>query len=207
MNTLFTIGHSNHSAKTLLELLGQHSVQVVADVRSKPYSARFQQFNRPELKRTLKENGIRYVFLGHELGARREESDCYIKGQARYDLVAKTSAFEEGLDRLLKGLERYRIALMCAEKDPLTCHRTILVCRHLRGRGFSIQHILANGSIETNEAAEQRLLSLLGKQQPSLFVSHTQLIEQAYDEQGLKIAFRQATSIPEEEELPSARIA
>src|SRR5712692_1910478 len=165
MNTLFTIGHSNHSIEVLVELLRQHAVQAVADVRSRPYSGRFPQFNRPVLKRELKESGLRYVFLGLELGARREESCCYVEGQARYDLVAKTNAFAEGLDRVIKGLSRYRIALLCAEKDPLTCHRTILVCRHLRWKGFPIQHILADGTLELHEAAENRLLSLLGKKE------------------------------------------
>ena len=162
MNTLFTIGHSNHEMGVLVELLGRHLVQVVADVRSQPYSARLPQFNRSALKLALRANGLQYVFLGHELGARRDEASCYVDGQARYDLVSKTDAFAEGLDRVLRGLRKYRIALLCAEMDPLTCHRTILVCRHLRGRGFPIQHILADGSLESHEAAENRLLGKLG---------------------------------------------
>ncbi len=199
MNTLFTIGHSNHEIAALVELLRRHAVQVVADVRSQPFSARFPHFNRSALKLALRANGLQYVFLGRELGARREEAWCYVEGQARYDLVAKTDAFAEGLDRVLKGLRKYCVALLCAEMDPLTCHRTILVCRHLRGRGFPIQHILADGSLESHEAAEDRLLEKLGKMQPSLFATHEQLVEQAYDEQGYKIAFRQTNPVSEEE--------
>jgi len=199
MNTLFTIGHSNHEIGVLLELLRRHSVHAVSDVRSQPYSSRFPQFNQPLLKRELEAIGLRYVFLGHELGARREEACCYVDGLARYDLVAKTDAFAKGLDRVLRGLMKYRIALLCAERDPLTCHRTILVCRNLRGKGFPIQHILADGSLESHEAAENRMLGMLGKDQLSLFATHEQLLEQAYDEQGQKIAFRQTNWASEEE--------
>jgi uncharacterized protein (DUF488 family) len=204
VNTLFTIGHSNHETIVLLHLLRTHAVQAVADVRSHPYSSRFPQFNAPVLERNLKESGLLYAFLGRELGARREEPCCYVDGQARYDLVAKTSAFAEGLDRVLKGLANYRLALLCAEKDPLTCHRTILVCRHLRSKGFPIQHILPDGSLESHEAAENRLLILLGKEQPSLFATREQLIEEAYDEQGRHIAFRQTNRAFEEDLQPTA---
>jgi len=205
MNTLFTIGHSNHEIGTLVELMRRHGVQAVADVRSQPYSGRFPQFNQPVLKLALRASGMRYVFLGQELGARREEACCYVEGQARYDLVAKTDAFAEGLERVLKGLKKHRIALLCAERDPLTCHRAILVCRHLRGKGFPIKHILADGSLESHEAAEQRLLGMQGKTQPSLFATHDQLMEQAYDEQGYKIAFRQTNWVSEEELQPTGR--
>lgn len=199
MNTLFTIGHSNHEFTALLDLLLRHGVQVVVDVRSHPFSARFPHFSRPVLERALKESGLQYVFLGRELGARREEPECYVEGQARYDLVAKSAAFAEGLQRVLKGLVKYRAALLCAEKDPLTCHRAILICRHLRGHAFPIQHIHADGSLESHEQAEERLLSQLGLSQPSLFDTHERQVEQAYDEQGLKIAYRQNATLPEDE--------
>jgi uncharacterized protein (DUF488 family) len=205
MNTLFTIGHSTHELSTFLGLLGMHSLQAVADVRSQPVSFRFPQFSRPALEKSLKANHVRYVFLGHELGARREEECCYLDGQARYELVAKTSAFHDGIMRVLKGVKKYRLALMCAEKDPITCHRTILVCRHLRGKGFSIQHILSDGKLESHEELEERMLKMLGKSQPSLFASREQLVEQAYEEQGGKIAYRQSPDTPEEE-LNATRI-
>ena len=104
MNTLYTIGHSNHEIQAFLSLLSRHAIDVVADVRSKPYSARFPQFNSPALKKALAKSGMRYVFLGRELGARREEACCYVDGQARYELVAKTEAFAGGLKRILTGL-------------------------------------------------------------------------------------------------------
>jgi uncharacterized protein (DUF488 family) len=199
MNTLFTIGHSDHEMATLVELLRQHQVEVVADVRSQPYSARLPQFNRELLERGLQANGIQYVFLGRELGARRDEAECYIDGQARYELVAKTIAFAKGLQRIRNGLGKFNVALLCAEKDPLTCHRTILVCRHLRGLGFPIQHIHEDGSLESHEAAEERLLQITDDAEPFLFASRLEQIERAYDRQGLKIAYRQNTPAPEAE--------
>jgi uncharacterized protein (DUF488 family) len=199
MNPLFTIGYSNHDFPRLSGLLMHHGVQVVADVRSQPFSARYPQFNRPIFERSLKQLGLKYVFLGRELGARREEPECYFNGLARYDLVAKTPAFGEGIRRIVKGLDKYRIALLCAEKDPLTCHRTILVCRHLRGRGFPIHHILADGALESHEAAEERMLYLTGTAELSLFNSRAEQIEQAYDTQGLKIAFNQTGPLKDNE--------
>ncbi|MES1180303.1 MAG: DUF488 domain-containing protein [Verrucomicrobiota bacterium] len=199
MNTLFTIGHSDHELATLVQLLRQHKVAVVADVRSQPYSARLPQFNKELLERGLRENGLQYVFLGVELGARRDEAECYVDGQARYELVAKTIAFAKGLQRVRNGLGKFNVALLCAEKDPLTCHRTILVCRHLRGLGFPIQHIHEDGSLEPHEAAEERLLQITGDAEPFLFASHQEQIERAYDRQGLKIAYRQTPSEPEAE--------
>lgn len=185
--------------RLFLRLLRAHGVEAVADVRSQPFSARFPHFSRGELEKSLKQNAIRYVFLGNELGARRSETCCYLDGQARYDLVAKTSAFNEGIERVLKGLKKFRLALLCAEKDPITCHRTVLVCRHLRGRGFPIQHILSDGNLESHEQLEERMLKLLGKAQPSLFVSHAALVEEAYEEQGGRIAYRRSPNETDEE--------
>ncbi len=205
MNTLFTIGHSTHQLSGFIDLLLAHQIQAVADVRSRPFSARFPHFCQEPLEKSLREQGILYVFLGAELGARRSEASCYLDGQARYNLVAQTPAFHEGIERILKGLQKYRLALLCAEKDPITCHRTILVCRHLRGKGFPIQHILSDGKLESQVALEERMLTLLGKTEPSLFCSHDALVEQAYEEQGSKIAYRQSPH-DTEDELQATRV-
>ena len=199
MNTLFTIGHSDHELAALVDLLRRHRVEVVADVRSQPYSARFPRFNKDLLERGLGEHHIRYVFLGRELGARRDEPECYVDGVARYDLVAKTAAFTNGLLRVRNGIGESNLALLCAEKDPLTCHRTILVCRHLRGFGFPIQHIHEDGRLESHAAAEERLLQITGDAEPFLFASRQEQIERAYDRQGLKIAYRKTAPNPDDQ--------
>jgi uncharacterized protein (DUF488 family) len=204
MQELFTIGHSTHEAGEFVRLLRLHGITAVGDVRSSPFSQRLPQFNRPVLETLLKKEGIRYVFLGNELGARRSERECYVDGQARYGLIAQTEAFAEGIRRVLEGLQRFRLALMCSEKDPLTCHRTILVCRELRRRGVKISHILADGSLETHEALEKRLRVEQGLSEPSLFETPEQQLEEAYDKQGLKIAYRQGE--PEDTERESAHL-
>lgn len=155
---LLTIGHSNYEMKTFISLLQKHRVTAVADVRSSPYSRFLPHFNRAALKEALAKEKIRYVFLGQELGARPKKQECYVEGKAVYEKIAATEEFHEGIQRLLKGAKRHRISLMCAEKDPLTCHRAILVCQHLRHFDLHINHILRNGELESHGHLEQRML-------------------------------------------------
>jgi uncharacterized protein (DUF488 family) len=186
---LFTIGHSNLSIEDFVALLNMHGVTAVADVRSSPYSRYSPQFNREPLKLALSAIGIHYVFLGEELGARRSEESCYVADVARYERIAKTDAFQNGLQRLREGAAKHSIALMCAEKDPLTCHRTILICRSLRDQA-KITHILESGEIESQAQAESRLLKLLGLPERDLFRTREELLEDAYARQGEEIAYR-----------------
>ncbi|MBG1261777.1 DUF488 family protein [Nostoc commune] len=156
----FTIGHSNNSIETFIGLLKQHGVTAVADVRSSPYSRRFPQFNQASLKAELKTANIAYVPLCNELGARPKDRTCYVEGMARYELIAETEAFAIGLNRLIKGAQQHQITLMCAEQDPIVCHRAILVCPHLKKTGLQIQHIHKNGELELHEHLEGRLLKI-----------------------------------------------
>lgn len=193
---LYTIGHSDHAIETFISLLLHHGVSAIADVRSQPYSRLHGQFNREILKDLLKRAGIRYVFLGHELGARRSERESYREGQARYDLIAQLPAFQDGLDRLRRGLITHRIALLCSERDPITCHRMVLVCRHLRPDPITILHILEDGSTETMDQAETRLLESVRLPTDHLFRPRSELIEHAYDLQGGRIAYREPDAAP-----------
>ncbi|GAB4461151.1 MAG: hypothetical protein OHK0037_09650 [Elainellaceae cyanobacterium] len=156
---LYTIGHSNHSPDAFLALLRQHGITALADVRSHPYSRYLPHFTQPALKSLLDEAEIHYVFLGKELGARPHDPDCYDdQGKAPYEKIAATSQFQQGLQRVLNGTHTYQIALMCAEKDPLICHRAILVCQHLKSQYADIQHIGSDGSLEPHRDLETRLL-------------------------------------------------
>jgi uncharacterized protein (DUF488 family) len=189
--TIYTVGHSNVSAEAFVALLRQHGITAVADVRSHPYSRYLPHFSQPALKATLREAGLHYVFLGRELGARPDDASCYVNGRAVYARIAATPLFARGLERVRQGAATERIALLCAEKDPITCHRTILVCRHLRDPELAIRHILADGTLEEHGALEQRLLRLRGLDQLDLFNPRPldQLIEEAYDRQGEEIAY------------------
>jgi uncharacterized protein (DUF488 family) len=194
MKRMFTIGHSNHEIEHFAHLLTRHGISAIADVRSSPYSEYSPQFNREILQQRLQSFHIEYVFLGRELGARRTEETCYVSGQAKYDAIRRLPAFRHGLDRILEGVEQYTLALLCAEADPLACHRTILICPELKAvcPDLQIDHILGDGSLESHEQAEQRLVRL-HKLQPELFGEMTSvagLVRRAYDMQANRIAYR-----------------
>jgi uncharacterized protein (DUF488 family) len=198
MKTIYTIGHSTHTTEEFIRLLNLHAITAVGDVRSSPYSRFNPQFNRETLQKELKACKIAYVYLGDCLGPRSDDPACYINGKAEYNLIAETDQFAQGISRLKKGMIDHTIALMCSEKDPVSCHRMILVCRHLKGNDLQILHILQDGSLETNEAAEKRLMKLLKIPELELFADPDELIAQAYDAQGEKIAYRPADSIDSE---------
>lgn len=188
---LFTIGHSNHPLEAFLALLRVHRITAVGDVRSSPYSRFNPQYNRELLAASLRQAGLAYVFLGDDLGARRAEPECYEGGKARYERVAQLPRFRAGLDRVRRGTEAFRVALMCAEKDPLVCHRGVLICRHLREHG-PVYHIREDGSLEPHADAETRLLALCDLPAQDLFRSRAELVEEAYTIQGERIAYTES---------------
>ena len=185
---IFTIGHSAHEVAQFTDLLARHRIGAVADVRSVPYSRRHPQFNREELKGSLKACGIAYVYLGKELGARSNDPACHENGRVQFQKVAKATLFQSGIERILDGSQRMNIALMCAEKDPLDCHRTILIARELVGLGKDVNHILANGELETHHAAIDRLCKQLGIEE-DLLRPPEELENDAYSAQEDRIAY------------------
>ena len=189
---IYTIGHSNHSVERFVGLLRQHHITAVADVRSQPYSRFNPQFNRETLKRSLAEGGIRYAFLGEELGARSKDRSCYEGSRVSYARLAATDLFREGLQRLKTGMGEHTIAIMCAEKDPLECHRTILVSRQLTVQGIEVAHILESGSLEPHAHALVRLRRQLRIPEHDMFRSDEQLSGEAYELQGQRIAYVEA---------------
>lgn len=195
MKPVFTIGHSLHEIDAFIDLLHRHGIEAVADVRSHPYSKRLSQFSKAELQRALKASGIQYVFLGQELGARRTERACYVDGQAKYELIAQLPAFAEGIRRIQAGAERMSLSLMCAEKDPITCHRTIMVCRELAKLGLDVKHILDDGRLESHDDAQKRMMIEEGFVPGQLDIfggsDDTDSLALAYEKRGLKIAYRE----------------
>jgi uncharacterized protein (DUF488 family) len=198
---IFTIGHSNHTIEQFILLLKQHQITALVDVRSMPYSRYNQQYNKEKLQGELNKNNIEYRFFGKELGARSENPNCYIGNKAVYEKIARTEEFLSGLERVKKGLNQYNIALMCAEKDPINCHRAILISRYLKKKEIEILHILPNGQLESQTELEKRLIALFDlnlSQQLNLFdqninltKSEYELTEEAYALQGEKIAYLQ----------------
>ena len=147
MTTVFTVGHSNHTPDTFAALLRLHRINAIADVRSSPYSRFAPQFNKDVIAGLLSGNRIVYVFLGNYLGARPNDPFCYRNGAINFSRLCQMDYFQEGLDRVRKGAAQYNLALLCTEKDPIQCHRMILVCRHLRAKDTVIKHILENGDL------------------------------------------------------------
>jgi uncharacterized protein (DUF488 family) len=189
MPVLFTIGHSNHSISQFVRLLSQHAIEVVCDVRSVPYSKANPQFHREELGPSLRKHGIQYLFLGAALGARTRDPDCIVDGRVSYCKLAKSEHFTRGIAQVQALAASRRAALMCAEKDHLECHRTILLSRCLIANGCSVQHILDTGDIESHEDALARLIARLNFT-PSLFRSRKDLLMTAYERQEERIAWK-----------------
>ena len=188
--TIYTIGHSNHEIRSCISLLKRHRIDAVADVRSVPYSRYYPQFNRENLIDSLRVHSIEYVFLGKELGARTDNPECYENGRVKYRLLARTKLFREGIEWICKSSKHKKIALMCAEKDPLDCHRTILVARELVKVGLDIAHILADGRVERHDVAMKRLLEQLGMGgHRDLFLTEEQLMNKAYTAKERRIAY------------------
>jgi uncharacterized protein (DUF488 family) len=188
--TVFTIGHSTHRQERFIALLMQHGVTALCDVRSKPFSRFNPQFNLDELKKVLPEHGIKYIYLGKELGARSEDPSCYKDGKVQYNRLARTELFREGLARIQDGIQKgFTIALMCAEKEPLECHRTILVSRHLISLGLNVKHIHADGKLEDHVNALKRLAYMLNLPQGDMFNETEEAFADVYQRQEERIAY------------------
>lgn len=188
---IFSIGHSTHPVECFIALLKQHGIDVVADVRSSPFSRFNPQFNRDGLAHALRQSGIKYAFFGDELGARVDNPSCYVEGKVQYARLAARDEFRHAIARLIKGAANHRIALMCAEKEPLDCHRTILVSQALVKAGCEVNHIHSDGSLELQNAALERLLDLTGVPKSDLFQSKDELLQEALKRQESRIAYQE----------------
>ena len=189
--TVYTIGHSNHSLAAFLALLRNAGVTAVADVRSAPYSRFNPQFNREALGNVLRREGLDYIYIGHELGGRSDDPRCYERGRICYDRVARTARFKAGVARLLRDAGKQSMALMCAEKEPLDCHRALLVAPALADHGLDIAHIHASGVLEPHGEAMHRLLAKFNLlQQEDLFAQPgAALIDAAIKQQTARVGY------------------
>lgn len=188
--TVYSIGHSTHSIDAFVALLQEARVAAIADVRSTPYSRWRPQFNRDALRDSLAEHGVAYVFLGAELGGRGTDGSTRDEhGRVQYRYIAESAVFREGLRRVRAGSERMRLALMCAESEPLDCHRGILISRLLVAQGMRVLHIHADGQLETHRDAETRLLRLVGLHEWDLLRTEDQILADAYKRQEARVAY------------------
>ena len=188
---VFTIGHSNHSPEAFLDLLRKHEIDEVVDVRSSPASRHYPQFNHGVLSGALERANIDYVFLGGELGGRPADRSCYDEdGRVDYARLADTELFDDGIGRVVRAADERRVAVMCSEKEPLDCHRTLLLARELEQRGVAVEHILADGSAEKHEDTLNRLIDTLKlPRNGDMFRTRDDVIAEALARQASKVAF------------------
>ncbi len=192
--TVLTIGHSDMAYEQFLGLLRRHDVTALADVRSVPYSRRRPEYNRDTLRDELKSDGISYVFLGEELGGRPKESRYFCDGVADYEKMATDDLFKSGVERVVMGSDRHRIALMCSERSPLDCHRCLLVARALAHQGLVTLHILHDGGVKSQSDIEGELLEMAGQIRKDLFLSAEERLTAAYRARAMKVAFASRSS-------------
>ncbi len=193
--TILTIGHSTHSSERFIALLRAAAVTAVADVRTSPFSRRHPRFNRDALRDELRRDGISYVFLGRELGGRPSDPALYCEGVADYEKMAQTPDFQAGLDRVVEGARTHRVALMCSERDPMDCHRCLLVSRALAQRGVTVKHILSDGRAIDQSEIEDRLLELSSRRGDDLFAPQSERLAMAYRERARKVAFAKPSPV------------
>ena len=187
---ILTIGHSRHPLERFLSLLETADVSAVADVRSAPVSRFSPHFNRNALAASLGGRGIAYIFLGTTLGGRPERAEMYTEGRADYEKLAASPEFRAGLAELIETAKRSRVAVMCAEADPLDCHRCLLVGRALAKAGLDVGHILTSDEIVSDAQVEDRLLELEHLADEDLLSrSREERLEEAYRSRTRKASY------------------
>jgi uncharacterized protein (DUF488 family) len=161
---LYSIGHSNSDIDAFIDLLRRHEISLLVDARSKPYSRYNPHFSRDELKHSLNESGIEYLFMGQQLGGKPEDESFYFQsGKVDYEMLAQSPRYLGGIEQLLALSADRRVAFMCAEADYKNCHRYWLITRTLVERGVDVEHILHSGETNASTASE------FEPAQPSLF--------------------------------------
>jgi uncharacterized protein (DUF488 family) len=208
---LFSIGHSNIPAERFVAMLCAAGVNAIADVRSTPASRRFPWFSSKNLAPSLQGDGILYMPFGDALGGRPRDAALYHDGVADYEKMALQPEFCGGLDRLLTVATERRVCLMCAEREPLDCHRCLLVSRALAERGCAVGHILHDGTVEPHAATEERLLADSGPNADLFVTGQSEQLAAAYRRRCRAVAYRatagskgasSATHDPEERKPP-----
>jgi uncharacterized protein (DUF488 family) len=187
--TLLTIGHSNLSADRFMALLTSAGVTAVADVRSIPFSRWCPWFSAKALAQRLAGEGIAYIALGEQLGGRPRDPKLYRNDVADYEAMAARPEFVAGLERVADEIARHRVCLLCAEREPLDCHRCLLVGRALAEGGLRLGHIRADGTIEPHAGTEDRLLALAGGE-ADLFRGRAERLAHAYRRRAQAVAAR-----------------
>ncbi len=173
---IYTIGYGARDIESLIELLLAYQIAFLIDVRSEPYSRYKPEFSKAALQASLAQAGIRYVFMGDQLGGRPKDKECYVDGKIDYELVLEMPFYQAGIERLQKAFDQQqRVALMCSEGKPEQCHRSKLIGDTLDQLDVDVVHIDENGELKSQDEILSRLDpdpangSLPNANQPGLF--------------------------------------
>ncbi|MDO8546588.1 MAG: DUF488 domain-containing protein [Nitrospirales bacterium] len=184
---LFSIGHSNHPLEAFLGLLKMHSIEILIDARSYPYSKYAPHFASPSLSEAVAEVGAKYLFMGDELGGRPQEDEFYDdEGHVLYCRLSQSQNFLEGIRRLEEEMKGHCVAILCSEEDPSCCHRRLLVGRVLAERGIVLKHIRGNGRVQMDSEIVGKGLLDRDKGQTSLFHEPEELVWRSIQSVSLK---------------------
>ena len=187
---LFTIGHSNIPAERFTAMLRGADVAAIADVRSVPASRFYPWYSAKNLAPLLAAANIAYLFFGNELGGRPRDASRYCDGFADYEAIARRPDFRAALACLLAHAGRERLCLMCSERDPLNCHRCLLVGRALAMGGVRIGHILYDGTVEAHTSTERRLHDGPGAERDLYATGQDERLAAAYRRRARAVAYR-----------------
>ncbi len=165
---IYTIGYGSRSITELIEVLHQHEIAYLIDVRSAPYSRYKPEFSKAPLANALEQHGIRYVFMGDTIGGRPDDEACYTNGKVDYEKVKAAAFYQRGIERLHTAfLQQQSVVLMCSEGKPEECHRCKLIGATLTKQNIPVIHIDENGEQVTQEKVVERLtggqLSMFGE--------------------------------------------
>jgi uncharacterized protein (DUF488 family) len=137
MSTLYTIGYEGTDIARFIHLLVTTGVEVLADVRAVPLS-RKRGFSKKALAERLSQAGIRYVHfkdLGDpKPGREAARAGKYDKFRRLYTGHLATTAAASALRDLARLADANTICLMCFERDPAVCHRSMVTDRLSRNR-------------------------------------------------------------------------
>lgn len=197
MNVLYTVGYTAFKLEDFIKQLKINNISCVVDVRSVAYSQHYPDYNKDNLSKVLKLHGIVYRNYVAEFGARQTQQ-CYYNsdGYLDFEKFTQSEIFNEGYKKILLGINSgYTFALMCAEIDPIDCHRNIMVAREFYKRGFDIRNIMKDGTLQTQEDIERRLLEKFfpTRDQLTLFgavKTEDEFIIEAYKMKNKEIGYR-----------------
>lgn len=197
-NTIYTIGYTGFSKEEFIDILKGKGINVVIDVRSTPYSERYPDYNKENLEKILKSNKIYYRNYVKEFGARQDNMDFYsADGYLDFEIFSRSEQFLSGVEKIRNSVAKgYEIVLLCAEKNPIQCHRTILVARAFHKLGYDVIHLLPGGDTITHKEIEKKLLDKYfpDRGQIDMFATHImtdeECLSKAYKIQNEKIGYR-----------------